>query len=224
MDVTGTSSATSKTAAKAATANDTSKTAINADFDTFLKLLTTQMQNQDPLKPMDSTEYTQQLAQFTQVEQTVKQSGMLSDILARLTTQNMAQASGFIGRDAEFDSPTAGLTEDAPARWRLSPAVGTASMTATITDATGRTVATRSLGADATELRWDGTRDDGTRAPAGGYTLRLGALDASGKATDAGVTSLGVVRDVQSSGGAVTLGVNGVQLPLDKLIRLAVAD
>jgi flagellar basal-body rod modification protein FlgD len=95
------------------------KTATGADFNMFLKLLTTQMQNQDPLSPMDSTQYTQQLVQYSQVEQSVQQSGTLKDILARLSTQDLSQASGFIGRDAVFNSAVSGLGT-APASWNYA--------------------------------------------------------------------------------------------------------
>ena len=99
MTTTTAATVTGATTTAAAATNALGKT--SADFNMFLKLLTTQMQNQDPLKPMDSTEYTAQLAQFSQVEQTIQQTGTLKDILSRLSGQDLAQASGLIGREAE---------------------------------------------------------------------------------------------------------------------------
>ena len=214
--------ATTATTATAATNSALSKTAV--DFDMFLKLLTTQMQNQDPLKPMDSTEYTAQLAQFSQVEQTVKQTGTLADILAQLTTQNMAQASGFIGRDATFDSAVAGLSAATPAHWGYSAPTGTTALTATITDAAGVKVATVDLDPAKTDLQWDGKLSDGRTAPAGGYTLSIAGTSASGDKVPVAITSIGRVTEVLGSGSTVTLGVNGVQQALGKLHRLASAD
>jgi len=214
---------TAPTAAAATTAPTTAASQIGVDFNMFLKLLTTQMQNQDPLKPMDSTAYTQQLAQFSQVEQTVKQTGALADILAQLTTQNMAQASAFIGRDATFDSQVAGLSAATPAHWGYSAPAG-ATLTGTITDASGVTVATVDLDPAEGDLQWDGALSDGRTAPAGAYTLKVAGTDASGQSVSVGITSIGRVNEVLGSGGSVTLGVNGVQQPLGSLHRLAAAQ
>jgi len=213
--------ATAVSGATAAATTSAAATKVSEDFTMFLKLLTTQMQNQDPLKPMDSTAYTQQLAQFSQVEQTVKQSQKLDDILSALTTQGMAQASGFIGRSAEFDTPVSGLSAETPARWRVSPPAGTTSLTATVTDASGRTVATEVLDPAATAFAWNGALTGGGTAPAGSYTLKLAALDASGATLTAGIAATGRVDQVSSTGGAVTLGVNGVEQPLARLVKLA---
>ena len=116
---------TSATAAKTTTA----AAAGTLNQSDFLKLMTAQMQNQDPLDPMDTSEYTNQLVQFSQVEQTIQQTGTLRDILSRLSTQDMAQASGFIGREAQFASPVSGLSADAPATWGYSSARPAASLT-----------------------------------------------------------------------------------------------
>jgi len=85
---------------------------LSKDYTMFLKLLTTQMQHQDPLDPMDTSEYTQQLVQYSQVEQSIQQTGALKDILSQLGAQQMSQASSFIGREARFDSAVAGLGTD----------------------------------------------------------------------------------------------------------------
>lgn len=194
-----------------------------ADFNMFLKLLTAQMQNQDPLDPMDTSEYTNQLVQFSQVEQTIQQTGTLRDILSRLSTQDMAQASGFIGREAQFASPVSGLSSDAPATWGYSAARPVASLVATITDANGKVVDTRTLDAGAANGRfaWDGKLADGRAAPAGAYTLSLGGTDAGGGKVPVAITSIGRVGEVVTAGGALTLGVNGVQLPASALIRVS---
>ena len=200
------------------------KAAMGADFNMFLKLLTTQMQNQDPLSPMDSTQYTQQLAQYSQVEQTVQQTGTLKDILARLSTQDMAQAAGFIGRDAVFNSAVSGLGAK-PANWTYSASGAIAAATATITDASGAQVLTRPVdlsGAGGT-YSWDGTLADGSKAPNGAYTLAIKAVDAAGAAVATTVSSVGTVNDVSVKNGVVSLGVNGVAMTMDTLVSLALA-
>ncbi|WP_010219815.1 flagellar hook assembly protein FlgD [Sphingomonas sp. PAMC 26621] len=203
---------------KAATAT----TATGADFNMFLKLLTTQMQNQDPLSPMDSTQYTQQLAQYSQVEQTVQQTGTLKDILARLSTQDMSQAAGFIGKDAVFASAISGLGTTA-ASWSFVTDRAMTSGTATVADASGATVLTRALDASGGtgSFNWNGTLADGSKAAAGAYTLSIKGVDAAGAPMAATINSTGTVSDVTAKNGVLSLGVNGVPMSIDTLVRLA---
>lgn len=194
-----------------------------ADFNMFLKLLTTQMQNQDPLDPMDTSQYTQQLVQYSQVEQSIQQTGVLRDILGRLSTQDMAQASGFIGREVEFASSQSGLSATAPASWAFDLPRAARSMTATVTDTQGRTVATRTLdgAAGANRFAWDGILAGGGRAADGAYTLSIAAVDGNGATIPVAVRSVGRVAEVTSSGGVLALGVNGIALPASSIVRVA---
>lgn len=200
----------------------TAKSTIGADFNMFLKLLTTQMQNQDPLSPMDSAQYTQQLVQYSQVEQSVLQSGTLKDILASLSTQSVAQAAGFIGRDAEFDSAVSGLGAK-PANWNYAAAGEVTTGTATITDASGRVVDTRTvtLTGRSGNYSWDGVLANGTKAANGAYTLSLSTQNAAGATIPVSIRSVGTVTAVNAANGIVTLGVNGAQLPIGALVSLA---
>src|SRR3954471_21803903 len=141
--------------AKSATGTGSTPT-INADFTMFLKLLTAQMQNQDPLDPMDTAQYTQQLVQYSQVEQSMKQTSTLKSILSSLGTQNLTQASSMIGHMVETNSSTAGLSGDTPAQWMWSAPRNVDTMTATITDSKGNTVDSRTVvgGAAAGSFSW----------------------------------------------------------------------
>lgn len=200
----------------------TAKSVIGADFNMFLKLLTTQMQNQDPLSPMDSTQYTQQLVQYSQVEQSVQQSATLKDILARLSTQDMSQAAGFIGKEAVFSSAISGLGAK-PASWTYTADRPITAGTATISDASGAVVFTRALARSDTDgnFLWDGTLADGSKAPDGAYTLSIGGVDAAGATVAAAISSTGTVTDVSARNGVLSLGVNGVQMSIATLVRLA---
>ena len=119
-----TTTATGTTTPSAATTASTAAptTGIKADFNMFLKLLTTQMQNQDPLSPMDTSQYTQQLVQYSQVEQSVQQNTTLNSILSNLSNQGLTQASGMIGRSVTLNSDVAGLAAGTPAAWSYSAA------------------------------------------------------------------------------------------------------
>ena len=208
-----------QTLASAANAKSTA----GADFNMFLKLLTTQMQNQDPLDPMKASEYTQQLAQYTQIEQTVQQSGTLKEILARLSSQDVAQASGLIGRDAIFASTTAGLGAGAAAWTYELPAAGR-NIVASIANSNGKVVATRSL-ADGTggAFAWDGQLANGSRAADGAYVLSIEASDATDKKLPVTILSTGRVSDVTMVNGAPALGINGVALPVASLVKVSAA-
>ncbi len=205
--------------ASAAKAGGTSST----DFNMFLKLLTTQMQNQDPLDPMDTSEYTQQLVQYSQVEQSVQQNKSLKEILERISAQDMAQASAFIGREARFSSPVSGLDASAPASWAFKPDRTPASLVATITDAAGREMQRANLepGTSDGRVSWDGLLANGQQAPSGAYSLSITALDAAGNPIPVTVQGTGIVRDVVTEGGAVSLGVNGLRMPLQSLVGVA---
>jgi flagellar basal-body rod modification protein FlgD len=199
-------------------------TGIGADYNTFLKLLTTQMQNQDPLDPMDTSEYTQQLAQYSQLEQSVQQTGTLKEVLAQLSAQEMMQASSFIGREARFDSPVAGLGKD-PATWTYYVNGAPAKITGTITDASGAVVKTVTLDpATQGRFEWDGVKDNGSQAAEGAYTFKLTAVNTAGHGLDATINSVAKVSDVVSSGSGVMLGVNGIRMPLYGLVGISAPE
>ena len=197
---------------------------LTANFDMFLKLLTTQMQNQDPLDPMDTSQYTQQLVQYSQVEQSIQQTSTLKDILASLSTQDLAQSANFLGKRVELDSATAGLSDRQPAQWQWQAERPIQTLSATITDARGNVVETRELDpSNAGSFVWDGSRSDGRRAPEGAYSLSLSAQDAAGQDVPVAIRSTGIVDEVATGNGAVTLGINGQSFPAAALIRVLAA-
>lgn len=213
IDGTSGTSATTQTAA--------ASSGLLTDYNLFLKLLTTQMTNQDPLDPMDTSEYTAQLVQYSQVEQSIQQTGALGNILNQLLSQQMAQASNYIGREARFDSAVAGLG-DGPARWTYYVDGTPASVTATVKDTLGNKVATVTLDPDGQgSYEWDGTLADGTKAPAGAYALSIEAVDASGAAMETTINSVGVVDDVVTDGTGIMLGVNGIRLSATGLVAIS---
>jgi flagellar basal-body rod modification protein FlgD len=194
------------------------------DLNLFLKLLTTQLQNQDPLNPMDTSEYTQQLVQYSQVEQEMQQTGTLNNILASLSSQGVSQASSFIGREARFDTDTAGLKGDATPTWTYALPNKPSTLTATIKNSDGKVVKEIKLD-PATEGRftWDGKLDDGSTAPDGAYTLSLSAKTDSGADIQTTINAVGIVKDVVTDGQNVLLGVNGLRYSLQGLVGVSSA-
>lgn len=199
--------------------------ALSADMDMFLKMLTTQMQNQDPLDPMDTSEYTQQMVQFSAVEQSIQQNATLESILATLSTQDMAKAANFLGTHAEFASPVSGLTSSEPAQWSWEADRPITSLTATIKNLAGQVVETREIPAGPNgEFEWDGTLSNGGNAGAGVYVLELAGADSNGTRVPVGVRSVGTVDDVTLANGTVQLGVNGATMPASVLVRMISSD
>jgi flagellar basal-body rod modification protein FlgD len=125
------SSATTQTTAQSVT--DASSSKLTADYNLFLKLLTTQMQNQDPMNPMDSAQYTQQLVQYSQVEQSITQNKTLNSILSGLNMTSLTTSSSMIGQPVQLDSDKAGLSATAPAQWEWSAPNAITKLTATST-------------------------------------------------------------------------------------------
>lgn len=201
------------------------QSAFSADMDMFLAMLTTQMQNQDPLEPMDTSEYTQQMVQFSSVEQQIQQNDTLNNILATLSTQDMAKAANFLGTHAEFATPVSGLTSSEPAQWSWEADRSISTLTATIKNTAGQVIETRQIAAGKNgEFEWDGTLSTGGNAPPGVYMLELEGADANGTAVPVGVRSVGTVDDVTLANGTVQLGVNGATMPASVLVRMVSSD
>lgn len=211
------------TASPPAPPQDSALSKLSSDYTMFLRLLTTQMQNQDPLSPMDSSQYTQQLVQYSQVEQSIQQTGALKDILARLGSQDMMQASTLIGRQAAYASAQAGLTASTPAHWTWETDGAPASLVASIRDAAGREVERRTLSPDARGLLWDGALSTGGTAPEGGYTLALDARDANGKPVTATLSASGTVNAVNRTEDGITLTINGRAIPFSDVRNFTAA-
>lgn len=208
----------------AASATDTSSTnalgKLATDATMFLRLLTTQMQNQDPLDPMDTSEYTQQLVQFSQVEQSIQQNASLKSILTALTSDNLVGAASVVGKVASFGSDQAGLTATSPAQWTYATSRPAETVVATIKNASGATVHTINLTGSEGDVVWDGTLDNGTRAPDGAYTLEIAAKDTTGASVPVSISARGLVKEVAQDASGMAFQVNGVFYNSATLIRL----
>ncbi len=165
-------------AASAAPAEEpeaSSRNALTADFDTFLTLLTTQMRNQDPLNPIESTEFVAQLAQFSSVEQQVRTNELLGDLISSLAAASAGALGDWIGREVRAEAPTP--YDGAPVEvWPPAPPEGAPTATLVVRDAAGAVV--REIGFPPADesVTWDGKRADGAEAEKGdyGFSVRFG--------------------------------------------------
>lgn len=201
LDPTASKTQTGQTQTQAEQARST----LSNNFDTFLTLLTTQLQNQDPLDPMDSSKFTEQLVQYSQVEQQISTNDKLTNLTDTLTKQIQATSAGaalaYIGKTAMFNSDGVTL-KDGAADWDYALESASASTTLTITDANGKTVFTTTgdQGAGAHHFTWNGKNSNGDSVPDGVYHLAVTAADASNKKINTGVTVTETITGVDMSG------------------------
>ncbi len=201
-------SITSTTSAAAQTGGTIAGAKLTADFNMFLKMLTTQLQYQDPLDPMDTSEYTQQLVSYSQVEQAIQQTSKLDAILGRLSAQDLASATGYIGKAVDVYQPTASLGADG-ARWFYELDANASATGLGIYDSRGVRVAL--LDGETTKGRhaitWQG---DGRTL--GNYELRVEAMTAGGEKVSTRVGTHGRVDSVEATGTDIVLNLGGTRV------------
>lgn len=187
--------------------------AIAADFQTFLTLLTTQLRNQDPLSPTDSTEYMSQLASFSGVEQQVRTNDRLDSILSVLGNGSAAGLAEWIGR--EIQAPTSADYAGTDVAVGLAPVAGADRAVLVVTNAFGNEVARRTVAADATSATWDGTDALGAAAAHGAYRFALEGYAGDTLVGTTPGTVYATVREVRLAGGETSLVVgDGAEVAL----------
>lgn len=190
--------------------------------DDFLKLLTAQLANQDPLQPVDNQAFVAQLAQFSSLEQMQNVTARLDSLLSATTTSTQVTAASLVGKAVTYDAGGVDLTAGQPAAMQVQLG-GAATVTAVIQDASGRTVRTLALGAHAAgtfDLSWDGLDGSGGALPSGHYTVALSAKDATGASVAVQGLAKGTVQGVQVGTGGTSLVVGGTTVNLSDVIEI----
>lgn len=193
--------------------------------DQFLKLLVTQLANQDPLSPMQGTEFVAQLAQFSSLEQLMNVSSRVEALALSQTAAIGTQAVGFVGKSVVSRGGSFKL-EEGGGTTALSFELASAAQSGTlvVTDAQGKVVATREIGPQGAGRRtfdFDGKDASGNPLPAGSYSFRVEAKDGAGAAVEATSLSRGVVEAVVYSGGAPKLRVGGREVALGDVMEVS---
>ncbi len=196
-----------------------SQQALNQNYQTFLKLLTTQLQNQDPLDPQDSSQFTNQLVEFSQVEQQIDTNSTLDTMLTNQETSMTTQATNYIGRSVAGtgDTFTFDGSDSVPLGYTLASAA--ASSTVTITNSSGAVVYSQNGATSAgnNAFTWNGQDSSGNDLPAGTYMLSVSADDSGGNQIDTTTVVPGTVTSVTASGGSTYLTVGGNSIPLSEV-------
>ena len=147
------------------------QTNLNSDYETFLKMLTAQAKNQDPLDPLDSSEYAAQLAAFSSVEQQVETNDLLSMMISQLGAMSMAQLSGWVGMEARAAAPA--YFDGDPVLVAPNPHNLADDAVLVVYDANDAEVQRYSIGASSDTINWDGVADDGTPFANGLYSFQV---------------------------------------------------
>jgi len=186
----------------------TTKASKSLDKDAFLRLLTTQLQNQDPLNPTDSTEFTAQLAQFSSLEQLSNVNETLTTLKLYQASINNAQAVGFIGKDIVANGKAIEMKSGQPVSCDFELPAAAKRVVVTIYDATGnfvRDYEKTALAAGKQSLTWDGKNRNGNTVADGAYTFEVQAVDQKGVKLDVTTFSKGTVTGVTFEDGVTYL-------------------
>jgi flagellar basal-body rod modification protein FlgD len=182
------------------TTTDTATLASN--FTTFLTLLTTQLKHQNPLEPLDTNQFTQQLVQFAGVEQQMKMNTQIASLISIEQSAQSTAAMAYLGATATVDGSTTKLASG-KAQWTFTsdkPATGSIS-----------------INAGKQNFAWDGKGNNGTQWPDGNYKMTISAKDTSGNAVTVSTTVQGTVDSVDLTSTPPTLSIGGSNFTVDKI-------
>ena len=194
----------------AAAANSLASSQIAGNFQSFLTLLTTQLQNQNPLSPLDTNQFTQQLVEFAGVQQQLNTNDSLATLVSLQQTAQSTQALGFVGKTAVVNGSAATMT-NSKATWQLS-VPSNSDVTVNIVSSTGQTVysGTYAVAAGNNQpFAWNGLGSDGTQWPDGSYKLTATGKDSAGNTVAITTQVEGVVSSVDLSQSPPLLSIDG---------------
>lgn len=182
---------------------------LSSDFETFIKMLTTQAKYQDPLEPIDSSEYAAQLAQFSMVEQQVQSNELLARLTEQLGGSNMAGMADWIGMEARTAAPA--YFDGAPITVTPSMPTGTDEMYLVAYDNTGAQVQRLALPVSNEPFQWAGVGDDGTPFETGTYALEIEARGQGELLSAAPAETYARITEARNETGTTVLVLAGGQ-------------
>lgn len=212
---------TTSAAAQSATNTINQQATLNTDFNQFLTLLTTQLQNQDPLSPMDSTEFTNQLVQFSQVEQQINSNAKLDNLVALQLSSISTVALGYVGMDISYVSSDMNYDGSTPVDINYALASEAISPKVNIYNEAGDLVysGTTPGNTGTNKFTWNGKDTNGNQVAAGTYTVKIDAVDKDGKAIDNSTVVSGHVKGIETQDGVVYVLVGDRAVQLSSIIN-----
>lgn len=213
MDVTSVNSAASPATSAAAPSK------ITSDFNTFLRMLTVQMQNQDPLNPIDSADYAVQLATFSGVEQQVRTNQLLADLQGRFQQLGMAEMASWIGKEARSNAPI--RYEGSPVTLSPNPAIGSTRAVLAVRDSDGSLVSREEIPVSTEPYQWLGGGVDGSPLPPGIYSIELESLNGDTLIDSRPVEHYARVLEAKSgTAGTILVLGGGIEVPASNVTAL----
>lgn len=202
------------------------KITLAEDFSQFLTLLTTQLQNQDPLSPMDSTEFTNQLVQFSQVEQQINSNQKLDDLVALQLSSISSVALGYVGMDISYLSAEASYDGTTPVKINYSLSDEAIEAKVNIYDEDGALVYSGAVPKTAGrhEFTWTGIETDGDAVGAGTYTVKIDAIDSDDDPIATSTAVSGRVRGIETQNGVVMVLVGDRAVPISTILQARIPD
>ncbi|SNY91117.1 flagellar basal-body rod modification protein FlgD [Cohaesibacter sp. ES.047] len=195
------------------------------NYETFLTILTTQLQHQDPMDPMDSNQFTEQLVQFSGVEQQIRSNEQLENLANMMTSSNALGVLNFVGTTVTIDGSRAVLGEYGSASFAFdAESEGTADIT--ITNENGQTIYSQTevpISQGNQAFRWDGTDNAGNRMSRGTYSIKIDATDTNEDPIAIETDTTGVVENVDISSNEPMLLVGGQLIPTSQIKSVAAA-
>lgn len=197
------------------------KTSLAQNYSTFLKMLTTQLQNQDPLAPMDSTQFTQQLVQYSAVEQQIAANDKLDKLINLGQNNGLGSTLGYIGKEVEMTGDQITLSGGS-AGFKYALSDSSSATVIQILDDNG--VAKRTLSgklqAGTHSLTWDGKDDDGNSLPDGNYSVVVAATKADNTKVNVTTTTYGLVTGAETTDSGNVLLVGDKKLDLSSILSI----
>ena len=194
---------------------------LSKTYDNFLLLLTKQLQNQDPLSPMDTAQFTEQLVSFASVEQMIQQNAKLDQLVGLQSSTNAYAAANFLGTDVAVASDKINL-EDGEVRFDYTLETNAGKAVLNIYNSNNQLVmlmdANKSIGTH--KAMWDGTDYFGNQLPDGSYRVAVTYEDTLGKSYTADITSYGTVDGAEIVDGQVLLNIGNLRIPLEDVTRI----
>ena len=193
--------------------------AISSDFNTFLRMLTTQMQNQDPLDPIDSADFAVQLATFSGVEQQVRTNELLGQLSGQLSLSGLAEMASWVGQEARAAMPA--RFDGAPITLSPNPVATADAAELVVRDAQGREVSRAPIPVLAEPIEWAGVGPGGTPLPSGLYRFEVVSLSAGEVLRTDPAELYATVTEVRAEGGKTILVMQGgATVEADKVTAL----
>ena len=195
---------------------------LSGNFSTFLTLLTTQLKNQDPTAPMDSNQFTQQLVEFSQVEQQIDSNNNLKTLISQGTSQAGISATTYLGKNVSVTNGKASLTSG-QANWSYTLGTASAATQLSVTDANGKTVYTGpgSTSAGNNSFSWNGQDNAGNQLSDGTYKLSVTASASDGSAITTSVASAGTVSQIDMTSGTPQLVIGNMEVAVTDIAAIA---